>query len=89
MKIIDSHTEGEPTRAIFNADIDLGTGSLSEKARIFETKYRDFCGSILKEPRGSDAYVGALVVESDEPDCEVGVIFSTPSKIWECAAMAL
>ena len=75
MKIIDSHTEGEPTRAIFNADIDLGTGSLSEKARIFETKYRDFCGSILKEPRGSDAYVGALVVESDEPDCEVGVIF--------------
>ena len=75
MRILDSHTEGEPTRTIFNAALDLGSGPLSEKAKVFEKKYRDFCGSILKEPRGNDAYVGALVVESDESDCIAGVIF--------------
>ena len=36
MKILDSHTEGEPTRAIFEAGFDLGFGSLSEKAKVFE-----------------------------------------------------
>ena len=75
MRIIDSHTEGEPTRTIFNADLDLGAGPLSEKAKVFEKKYRDFCGSILKEPRGNDAYVGALVIEAEELDCAAGVIF--------------
>ena len=75
MKILDSHTEGEPTRAIFEAGFDLGSGSLAEKAKLFEQNYRDFCGSVLKEPRGSDAYVGALVIDSEESDCAAGVIF--------------
>ena len=42
MKILDSHTEGEPTRAIFEAGFDLGFGSLAEKAKVFEENYRDF-----------------------------------------------
>ena len=42
MRIIDSHTEGEPTRTIFNAALDLGSGPLSEKAKVFEKKYRDY-----------------------------------------------
>ena len=75
MKIVDSHTEGEPTRTIFDAGLDLGSGSLAEKAEVFEKNYRDFCGSVLKEPRGNDAYVGALVVDSEESDCAAGVIF--------------
>ena len=75
MKIVDSHTEGEPTRTIFDAGLDLGSGSLAEKAGVFEKNYRDFCGSVLKEPRGNDAYVGALVVDSEESDCAAGVIF--------------
>ena len=75
MKIVDSHTEGEPTRAIFDAGLDLGSGSLADKAAVFEKNYRDFCASILKEPRGNDAYVGALVVDSGESDCVAGVIF--------------
>ena len=75
MKILDSHTEGEPTRTIFEADFDLGSGSLAEKAKVFEQNYRGFCGSVLKEPRGNDAYVGALVIDSEESDCAAGVIF--------------
>jgi 4-hydroxyproline epimerase len=75
MKIVDSHTEGEPTRTIFDAGLDLGSGSLAEKAAVFEKNYRDFCASVLKEPRGNDAYVGALVVDSGESDCAAGVIF--------------
>jgi 4-hydroxyproline epimerase len=75
MKVIDSHTGGEPTRTILNADLDLGKGTLADRAKLFERNYRDFCGGILKEPRGNDAYVGALVVESDQDDCAAGVIF--------------
>ena len=75
MRVIDSHTEGEPTRTIFDADLALGSGTLAEKAKIFEQNYRDFCGSLLKEPRGNDAYVGAVVVDSEETDCVAGVLF--------------
>ena len=38
MKILDSHTEGEPTRAIFEAGFDLGSGSLAEKAKLYLNK---------------------------------------------------
>ncbi|MCA9014789.1 MAG: proline racemase family protein, partial [Planctomycetaceae bacterium] len=30
MRIIDSHTEGEPTRVIIDGGPDLGSGSLQE-----------------------------------------------------------
>ena len=40
MRVIDSHTEGEPTRTIFDADLALGSGTLAEKAKIFEQNYR-------------------------------------------------
>tara|TARA_B110000305_G_scaffold241886_1_gene318136 strand:+ start:1737 stop:2669 length:933 start_codon:yes stop_codon:yes gene_type:complete len=75
MRIIDSHTGGEPTRLIVDSGLDLGTGSLADKARKLQKDHRNFCTSILSEPRGNDAFVGALLVESLDPSCVAGVIF--------------
>lgn len=75
MKIIDSHTEGEPTRLIIAGGPDLGTGPLSERRRIFAEKFdhiRTFC---LNEPRGFDAIVGALLCTPADPTCDFGLIF--------------
>jgi 4-hydroxyproline epimerase len=75
MRIIDSHTEGEPTRLIVEGGPDLGVGHLSERRRIFAERYDTFRTFALYEPRGFDAMVGALLCEPADKSCVVGLIF--------------
>ncbi|MEM1363280.1 MAG: proline racemase family protein [Pseudomonadota bacterium] len=75
MHVIDSHTVGEPTRVILDGGPDLGDGPLAERARRLQDDHLDFCRSVLREPRGQPAMVGALVVPPTDPDCIAGVIF--------------
>ena len=79
-KVIDSHTGGEPTRVIIEGGPDLGSGPISERARLLETKHNEFCRSVLCEPRGYDAMVGALIVAPVEENCLTGVIFFNTSQ---------
>jgi len=79
-KVIDSHTGGEPTRVIIDGGPDLGSGPISERARLLETKHDKFCRSVLCEPRGYDAMVGALIVTPVEKNCLTGVIFFNTSQ---------
>ena len=79
-KVIDSHTGGEPTRVIIEGGPDLGAGPISERARLLETKHNEFCRSVLCEPRGYDAMVGALIVAPVEENCLTGVIFFNTSQ---------
>ena len=79
-KVIDSHTGGEPTRVIIEGGPDLGSGPLLERARLLEEKHLEFCRSVLCEPRGYDAMVGALVVAPVNKQCVTGVIFFNTSK---------
>jgi 4-hydroxyproline epimerase len=75
MRVIDSHTEGEPTRVIVEGGPDLGTGSLAERRDIFARDFdgvRSFC---VNEPRGYDAIVGALLCAPVDRACAAGVIF--------------
>ncbi len=60
--VIDSHTEGEPTRFIVSGGPDLGSGPLSERRAIFRDQHDHFRRFSMLEPRGSDALVGALMV---------------------------
>ncbi len=73
--VIDSHTGGEPTRVVVNGAPELGNGSVAEQLRMFQTRFDHFRAAVVNEPRGSDVLVGALLVESQEPDCVTGVIF--------------
>jgi 4-hydroxyproline epimerase len=75
IRIIDSHTGGEPTRLVLEGGPNLGTGPLSVRAQRLRTEFDHYRSAIVNEPRGSDVMVGALLVDAHEPRCEVGVIF--------------
>ncbi|MCW3061830.1 MAG: 4-hydroxyproline epimerase [Capsulimonas sp.] len=73
--VIDSHTEGEPTRTVISGGPDLGSGSLGEKLSRFRASHDGFRSAVVCEPRGSDVLVGALLLEPSDPLCAAGVIF--------------
>ena len=75
IKVLDSHTGGEPTRLVLEGGPDLGRGPLSERAKLFREKFDHFRSALVNEPRGSDVMVGALLVEPHTPGCQFGVIF--------------
>ena len=75
IKIIDSHTSGEPTRVVVEGGPDLGNGSLADRRKIFRDQFDHYRSAIINEPRGSDVLVGALLVKPVDPTCAAGVIF--------------
>lgn len=75
IKVVDSHTGGEPTRLVVSGGPDLGSGSLSERREIFRRHHDTFRSAVVNEPRGSDAVVGALLCEPVDPSATAGVIF--------------
>jgi 4-hydroxyproline epimerase len=75
MRIIDSHTEGEPTRTIIEGGPDLGLGSLAERLKRFASDFDHVRSFAVNEPRGNDAVVGALLCEPVNSQCAAGVIF--------------
>jgi 4-hydroxyproline epimerase len=75
LHVIDSHTEGEPTRVVVSGGPDLGSGTMAEKARLLRENHDSLRSAVCNEPRGHEAMVGALLCEPHEPDCVCGVIF--------------
>jgi 4-hydroxyproline epimerase len=75
VRVIDSHTGGEPTRVVIAGGPDLGNGSLSERLHIFQTQHDLFRSAVVNEPRGSDVMVGALLCQPTDPACAAGAIF--------------
>lgn len=82
LRVLDSHTGGEPTRTILSGTpltraIAPGEARPSV-ARRLETMRRDFDflrTGLLLEPRGSEVMVGAIVVPPENPAHAAGVIF--------------
>lgn len=75
MRVIDSHTAGEPTRVVVDGYPDLGSGTLAERAARLEAEHLDFCASVVLEPRGHDAIIGALLLPPSRDDCVASVIY--------------
>jgi proline racemase len=75
LDVIDSHTGGEPTRAVIAGFPDLGSGSLAERRERFRREFDHWRSAIACEPRGSDTMVGALLLPAIDPDACTGVIF--------------
>ena len=75
VKVIDSHTGGEPTRVIIGGGPDLGNDTLAIRLERFRNEYDDFRSAVVNEPRGSDAIVGALLCSPVDESCAAGVIF--------------
>jgi len=75
MRIIDSHTGGEPTRILIDGGPDLGHGSMAERLTLLREQHDAWRSAIVNEPRGSDVLVGALLCTPQDPSCSAGVIF--------------
>jgi len=75
LRVIDSHTAGEPTRVVVEGGPDLGKGPVAEKRERLGREHDWVRTACVNEPRGYDAMVGAILCEPSEPDCATGVIF--------------
>ena len=75
IRIIDSHTAGEPTRVVVAGAPDLGSGPMAERAARFRAEFDHFRSAVVNEPRGNDAIVGALLCDPFDSSCDAGVIF--------------
>jgi len=75
VKIIDSHTAGEPTRVVIAGGPELGNGPISERLERFRSQFDELRSAVVNEPRGNDAIVGALLCEPYDESCHAGVIF--------------
>jgi 4-hydroxyproline epimerase len=75
IKVIDSHTGGEPTRIIVDGGPDLGGGPLDERVKIFREKFDDVRSAVINEPRGSDVMVGGLLCRPTGDSFTAAVIF--------------
>ena len=75
IRVIDSHTGGEPTRLVIEGGPDLGGGPLAERVERFRAHFDAYRAAVVTEPRGSDALVGAWLCPPHRADCQFGVIF--------------
>lgn len=75
IRIIDSHTEGEPTRVVLDGGPDLGTGNATERLDVLRRHHDDFRTAVVCEPRGNDAVVGALLAPPSDRDAVAQAIF--------------
>ncbi len=75
IRVIDSHTGGEPTRVVIEGGPDLGSGSMAERLEKFRSHHDEFRSAVVNEPRGSDVMVGALLLPPVDKSASTGVIF--------------
>ena len=75
IRVIDSHTAGEPTRCVIAGGPELGSGTFCERFDRLRQDNASFRSAVVNEPRGSDVLVGALLCEPDDSSCVTGVMF--------------
>src|SRR5215469_5591330 len=75
IRVVDSHTGGEPTRLVLSGGPDLGGGSLADRLKRFRDQHDEFRSAVVNEPRGSDVVVGGLLCEPTDRSYAAGVIF--------------
>ena len=75
LQVIDSHSEGEPTRVVIGGGPDLGTGDLQGRLQRLRDHNDWLRKRVIFEPRGSEVIVGALLCDPVDPVNTAGVIF--------------
>ena len=73
--IIDSHTEGEPTRVVIDG-LELGSGPMKDRIARLHADFDDVRRGILLEPRGSDVHVAAFLGDPLDDGADASVIFA-------------
>ncbi|BBI52644.1 4-hydroxyproline 2-epimerase [Vreelandella olivaria] len=75
IRVIDSHTAGEPTRLVMEGFPLLPGTTMAEKRDALRASHDQWRRACMLEPRGHDVLVGALYCAPESPDATCGVIF--------------
>jgi proline racemase len=75
IRVIDSHTEGEPTRVVIEGWPQPAGATMAERLDDLRTRHDALRRAVVCEPRGHDAIVGALLTPPVSGDAVAGVIF--------------
>lgn len=75
IKVIDSHTMGEPTRIIYDGFPKLKGTTMMEKKNDLMERYDFLRTALMLEPRGHRDMFGALLTEPVHEEADFGVIF--------------
>src|SRR5690606_27497135 len=75
IEVIDSHTEGEPTRVVLGGWPVPAGNTVAERLATAPREQDQLRRSVALEPRGHDALVGALMVPPERSAAATGVIF--------------
>jgi 4-hydroxyproline epimerase len=79
-RVIDSHTEGEPTRVFLDEDVSFAGKTVAELLAAWRTADGGWAVppdllTVVAEPRAPVATVGAIVCRPSLPDHAAGVVF--------------
>ena len=75
IEVVDSHTEGEPTRVVTQGWPTCEGDSMQARRDDLEAHHDHLRRAVVCEPRGHDAVVGALLTPPVEEGSLAGVIF--------------
>ena len=75
IEVVDSHTEGEPTRVVVAGWPPPAGATMAERRRDLLARQDTLRQAVVCEPRGHDAVVGALLTPPVAPGSTAGVVF--------------
>ena len=75
IQCVDSHTGGEPTRAVISGFPDFAAVPLVQVVELLRTRYDRYRLATVCEPRGNDVLVGALLLPARSSGSLASVIF--------------
>jgi proline racemase len=75
MRVVDSHTEGEPTRVVVEGWPQPAGDTMAARRDDLRARFDHLRRAVVREPRGHEAVVGALLTPPIDPASNAGVVF--------------
>jgi 4-hydroxyproline epimerase len=75
IEVIDSHTEGEPTRVVLSGWPEPRGATMADRRDFMRGEQDALRRAVVHEPRGHDAIVGALLTPPQRAEAVAGVVF--------------
>ena len=85
IEVVDSHTEGEPTRVVIAGWPALESATMEGRREELASRFEPLWRAVVLEPRGHDAIVGALLTPPVSHGAVAGVVFfDNVGPLWMC-----
>ncbi|MEO8333911.1 MAG: proline racemase family protein [bacterium] len=75
IRVVDSHTEGEPTRVVVSGWPQPNGATMAERRDDMRARFDHLRRAVVREPRGFDAIVGALLTPPVNEGSTAGIVF--------------